>query len=718
MSSVASTARTTTIGMNFTENLLREGWFHPECPLSRALPPLLQALGWKGNVRQLIDALPGRAVRLDVAELRAILALLGYHSYVRKGHLREVSAHSMPLLFIPDNDDPLLVVLKRVSEGYLVHDCMAGQVVTVEADDDVGHYLRFELTEQVEVADPNASWFVTTLRRFRATFRDVLWLGLAINSFALVVPFFTMMVYDRVIGAHVFETLYYLLAGAALALVAETFFRLARGVLLGRFGARLNHLVACGIFSRFLELEPATAEQVPPASQIARVRTFESVREFFTGQNFILFIELPFLLVILLVLVLLSPAMAAVCGGIGVLFALLISAQMRHLRERSTLVARATADRQAAGLEIFTKLEALHVNGFSDPLLKRFDRLSQRAARHSASFSYSMHVMEHLASALGLLGGLIAISVGLSSVWAGSLTPGGLIAGMILVWRILGPLQQLAAVAPRLRQVWGAIEQIDRLLALPSEHVRTAESYQRHSFEGNIELVNVAMRYGRNDPIFSGVAFNVKAGQMVAVAGGNGSGKSSLLKLINGMYRQAAGSIRIDGIDIRQLDALALRRSVTYIPQAVTLFSGTVRENVALASPLASDDRIREALDMFGALEDIRQLPSGLDTVIGPQGINLPEIFAFKIMLARAFLDPKPIILCDELPYAVLNSQTGERFRRLLAQLRGRRTIILATHTEDLIDQADQVVFLRQERRHAIGNPREIIPLLKERIYG
>jgi ABC-type bacteriocin/lantibiotic exporter with double-glycine peptidase domain len=540
-------------------------------------------------------------------------------------------------------------------------------------------------------------------------------LGVLINVFSMAVPFFSMMVYDHVIATRDLKALIFLLCGVVIAFAAEAMLRLVRASAMSWFGARLNFLAAQAVYERLLSIEPLLVEQASPAAQVARIKTFESVREFFSGQAFLLIIEMPFLLLLLGALAMLSGTMALVAVGVAVGFGLLVWIQLRGIRVASQRSARALSERQRDGLELVTKLRILRLHGLEAILRARFTQAAKRSLRRGTNLTHRLRRVEHLASGFTTLGGLIAISFGVHDVWAGTLSPGGLIAAMILVWRILGPLQQLATVAPRLEQVQGGIKQIERLLLLPVERTMGTPLARIADFEGKMEIVNLAMRYPRQlDPVFSGLSLTIKPGEMIAVAGGNGSGKSSLLKLINGLYRPVAGTIRLDGVDMRQFDALSLRRSMTYVPQAADLFSGTLRENLTMASPLANEDDLRRALMEAGAFEDVMALPSGLETVVEPEKTELPPMLPYTLALARAYLTLKRIVLVDELPYAVLAGLAGDQYRLMLQRLKGKHTVIVAAHTADVIGLADKVVLLQQEQRPKVLSPDEAVHRLRE----
>ena len=691
-------------------------------PATHALLPMLEALGWRGDATELAELLAVHPKHLTWADLLNLLRALGYSCEQRTGTLRDIQPIELPCLFIPQQADaPAFILLEQSGAGFMARNL---------ADNSIGALSRHAQSGSISVLhrlepENNAGtaragqWFRGAVQAFRTQFRDGLLLGLFISIVALSVPLFTMLVYDRVIGGQDPATLWLLLIGVGVALLAEGVFRWLRGISLSWFGVRMNHLIAVSMFQRLFALDPLAIERAPIAAQMVRAKAMEAVRDFLTGQSFILFVEFPFLPVLLLALAFFAPAMALACLLCAVVLAAALATQLRVIRRLSQRSARAMAGRQRDALELFTKTQTLRLHGLTDALYERFARSNQRAMQAASAVSWRMQVVEHAVLAISMIGGLCALVLGVQAVWAEALSPGGLIAAMIIVWRIVMPLQQLAAIAPRLEQVSGAIQQLEQLLALAPERSDARLTATAHVPRGQIELINLAMRYPRQpDAVFTGLSLAVKPGEVVAIAGGNGSGKSSVLKLLNGMYAQAAGSIRLDGIDIRQIDPLSLRRGITYISQAPALFSATVRENLTLAAPFASDDDITRALDAADALDDVMQLPMGLSTMLGEQGQQLPPALACKLNLARAYVAPRPLILCDELPYAVLTSHAGTRFKAQLEALRGRHTILLVAHTSDLVRMADRAIYLQPNRRPVIGSAHDILPLMLEQTHG
>lgn len=689
---------------------------HSEHPAHDALLPLLEFLQWSGDKRALVDVLQIHPARFGWAELANILHALGYQWLERRGSLKQVQERDLPCLFIPEAAPTQPWLVQEVSgQEFLGRALEEDQMHILPPTGEKGRIVTIRAVEEPDFAPRQGQWFRSMVHEFRGQFRDALLLGLLINLFALSVPVFTMLVYDRVIAGHNLTTLYYLLVGVAIALAAEALLRMLRAFSLSWFGVRANHIIAITMFRRLFSLDPLSIERAPPAAQVVRAKAMEAVRDFLTGQSFILFIEFPFFPVLLAALLFFSAGMAAACLVTGIALVAVLATQLRSIRRLSQRSARAMSERQRDALELFSRLETLRSQGLTDVMFTRFQQANRKANQAALEVNWRMQVVEHAVLAISMLGGLGALLFGVHAVWAESLSPGGLIAAMIITWRILMPLQQLASIAPRLEQVNGGVQQLEQLLALPPERSAIQSIVGSHMLKGQVELVNLAMRYPRQtDMVFSGLSLKVEPGEMVAIAGANGSGKSSILKLLNGMYKQAAGSVRLDGIDIRQLDPLALRRGISYMAQSPIVFTGTVQENLTMASPMATQEQIAQALEAAGVAQDVFQLPDGLHTKVGEDGVQLPQAMAYKLGLARAYLDLAPLILCDELPYALLSTEAGAQFRQQIAKLKGKHTIILVAHTSDLVRLADKAVFLQANKRPVIGRPDEIIPLMME----
>ncbi|MCV6611368.1 MAG: ATP-binding cassette domain-containing protein, partial [Amphritea sp.] len=286
---------------------------------------------------------------------------------------------------------------------------------------------------------------------------------------------------------------------------------------------------------------------------------------------------------------------------------------------------------------------------------------------------------------------------------------------MALVWRVLSPLQSAFLSFSKFQQTIKAIKQINQLMKLRNERKGGKSGLILEKLQGNIRIERVSFRYGPDrDPALLGVSFQVKPGEMVAITGNTGSGKSTLVKMIAGMYAPQAGSIQVDSMDLRQLNAMDLRRAIAYVPQQTHFFHGTIAQNIRLNNSLATDEQVRAAADEAGVLEEIMALPEGFDTRIGDTTIDrMPPGFLRSLSMARAFVSPAKILLLDE-PGASLDDESDQRFVDRLKKIRGKRSIVMVSHRPSHIRLADKAILMEQGSVAHVGTPDEVIALLLE----
>ena len=239
--------------------------------------------------------------------------------------------------------------------------------------------------------------------------------------------------------------------------------------------------------------------------------------------------------------------------------------------------------------------------------------------------------------------------------------------------------------------------------------VDDARAHEQRRFEGAITFSRVSFRYSSDsDPALVGVNFDIKPGQVVAVVGANGAGKSSLIKLVAGMYQPQAGAVLIDGADIRQMDPQTLRQAISYVPQDIEFFRGSIAQNLRLANPVASPDDLRMACMSAGILQEVEALPDGFDTRVGDQhSSRFSASFLQRLALARAFVREAPIILFDE-PTNGLDQRADRAFQHTINRLRGGSTIFLITHRPSHLDLADRILVLEAGQLRGDGPPERI----------
>lgn len=559
-------------------------------------------------------------------------------------------------------------------------------------------------TSRAALENSGRTWFLQILRRFLPHVKYLLVIGVLLNLLALAVPLFILLIYDRVLNAGVYEPLLYLAKGVLIVLAAEYLLRRAKARLLSHVMARLDYIVGTASFEKLVELPAATLDRAEVSEQVARIKTFEAVRDFLCGPLMGTLLELPVALLSLGVILLLAGPLV----WVPLTAALLILAVIWHARRRiAILIRRAAVESsrmQKFALDCFSKLDAIRLDGLTGKWLDQYREVSGREQMSQLRLALAASRAEILGQLLAGLSTLALLYVGAQLIWADRMAAASLIACLVLHMRILSPFQAMTAMVPRLEQMRNAVRQINELMSYDDEDTE-ARTLTTTRLDGSVRFSNVAIRYAARAPlVYSGFNLTVTAGEVIGVTGANGSGKSTLLKLILGLVEPQAGGIRLSGFDIRQLSPRDLRRQIAYVPQQVDLFSGTVAENLRLGMPLATEGEMMDALGQVGALSEVRALLHGMDTVIDPAALKTEDpLLHDRLALARALLRPSKLLLIDERPATLLRSGLDATLRECVQELRRSRTIIFVTHRTDLLRLADRVVALRGDGRAEVG---------------
>ena len=541
------------------------------------------------------------------------------------------------------------------------------------------------------------SWFRALLTRFKGTFAQVMAAGFILNIIALATPLYIMIVYDRVIAAGSITILPMLALGAFIAIGFEWKLRAIRSTGLSWLAGRLDNIVGNRIFSHLIGLSPNLIERASVAAQIARIKTFESVRDFFSGSVFLSLLEAPFVIISIVVVAMIAGKLVFVPLAMIVGYTLLFIYIRQKIKMAIRLAAKASSARQQFTIETFEKLEGIRLHGLGQKWQEKFRHLSGREMMGHFNLGWLGMIAETFAHTLTILAAVATIGFGVHFVWAGTMSTGALVATMILVWRILTPFYSLCSMVPRLEQLRNSIIQVNDLMDIDTEADEARSFAKLPHIKGDIVFENVSFRHEENkEVLFNDLSFTAKIGDVVAITGSNGTGKATLLKIIKSLCHPNSGTVRIDGFDVRQLDAPHLRKQIAYVPKTPNFFKGSIIDNIRLGNPLASKEDVIKSLDLADAWNDIQKMPDGLDTIIGSNGtIKISSSFATRLSLARAYLHPAAIMLIDELPNTLLTGVAGKKLKDYIARAKGKRTIILCTYREDYMRLSDTIVWLR-----------------------
>jgi ATP-binding cassette, subfamily C, bacterial LapB len=555
-------------------------------------------------------------------------------------------------------------------------------------------------------------WFWGALAENKQVYRDVLVAAFVVNIFALAMPLFTMNVYDRIVPNRAIETMWVMGLGVLIIVLGDFMLRTMRAYFIDWASARIDVKLSARIMEQVLGIH---LEQRPNSvgSFASNLRSFESVRDFITSATITALIDLPFGIIFIIVMAWINVYMVipVIAGGlIMLIYALSVQTKMHELSET---MYRAGAVRNATLIESLVGLETIKSLGIEGHM--------QRKWEHSANFLTEVGSKLRLLSSSINVGSnaiqqiitVVMVLLGVYMVTDGSLTMGGLIASTMLASRALVPIAQTAGLLAQYHTASTSLQSLDEVMKKPVERPANSSFLSRPSFRGDIEFREVSFQYpGAEEKALTKVSFKIKAGEHVALLGRMGSGKSTVHKLILGLYKPTEGAILIDGIDARQIDPAELRRSIGYVQQDTHLFYGTMRENITMRSPHADDESVLKAALIGGIDEYVNAHPKGFDLLVGERGETLSGGQKQGVGIARAFVSEPAIVLLDE-PTSAMDHSGEDAVKKRLAEATSGSTMILISHRSALFDLVDRIIVIDSGRVVADGNKANVIEALR-----
>ncbi|KAB0479217.1 type I secretion system permease/ATPase [Vibrio chagasii] len=556
-------------------------------------------------------------------------------------------------------------------------------------------------------------WFWSTIWESKNIYRDVLIASILINIFAIAAPMFTRLVYDKVVPNLAFETLWVLASGIFVVFLFDLLLKLMRSYFIDVAGKKSDILISSKLFSKVLGIRM----EAKPASVGAfakNLQEFESIREFFTSATIGSLIDLPFALMFLALIWLMAGNLVFVpVAGVVILiiYALLIQGPLRRTIEEGS---RLASQKYANLIESLAGLETVKLFSAQSQFQFRWEE----AVAHMANWNIkSRRITDSIQNTAGFVQqstnvGMIIFGVYL--IAEGELTMGGLIAATMLSGRAIGPLVQLSLLSTRYNQAKSSMTLIEQVMSMPDEQEEGKRYIHRPIIQGHIALDKVTFHYP-DSPVASvrDLSLTIAPGEKVAIIGRIGSGKTTLERLIMGLYKPTEGHVRIDDTDMEQLHHVDVRRNIGCVPQDSNLFYGSVRDNITLGRPLVDDRDVMDAANRAGVTAFTQQDPAGLERQVGEGGGLLSGGQRQSIAIARAFLGRPPVLLMDE-PTSAMDNRSEMHIKHQLSQLLPSETLILITHKTSMLDVVDRVIVMEKGSIIADGPKAKVLSDLKQ----
>lgn len=689
-------------------------------PLLSCLVLLTRYFQTPYSSQSLTARLPLENNRLTVALFPRAAARAALRTKILDKPLDKITKNRLPLILVLKNGDACILIeendnLKVINpqdptkpvELETIASEYTGQAIYVRPE-----YKYTARVEETLGKDPK-NWFWRVMLKTWPTYSEVFMASFLINIFALVIPLFTMNVYDRVVPNHAVETMWVLASGVGLVFIFDLLLKSLRAHFIDLASKRTDVELSANIFEQILGINMS----VRPKSVGAlanTVQSFEIFRDFLTSSTMTILVDLPFALIFILVIYFIGGNLFLIpllVIPIIFLIGFVLQLPLVKLTKQSYQYA---AEKQAVLFESLANIEMVKTTGAESALQSRWEQIIKLAALNSMKLRVTTNASMNLTALIQQGATIVMVIAGVYLITDGQLTMGALIACTLLTGRALAPMSQVASLLTRYYQSVNALKSLNRVMQLPVDAIEGTHYLHRPVLSGNIEFQQVSFNYeGSEMSILKNISLKVNAGEKIAIIGRVGSGKSTLARLILKLYQPSEGMILLDGTDYNQINPDDLRQQVGYVPQDVSLFYGTVRENICIGAPFIDDAALLRAATIAGVVTFTYNHPDGFDRQVGEKGGELSGGQRQSVAIARALLCNPKILLLDE-PTSAMDDNSERQFKQQLRQnTTDQHTLLLVTHKLSMLELVDRIIVLDDGKIIADGKKDSVLSALK-----
>ncbi|ANQ18665.1 type I secretion system permease/ATPase [Vibrio natriegens] len=694
-------------------------------PLLNSLIYVSRYYGLANSPEALVNGLPLSEGRLTPFLLPRAAERAGLVAKENRGELENISSLILPaILVLKGGDSCVLNSLNPETKEAEITTLESGMVpISISLPDLLQQYagryflvkkqFRFDERSPEVLKTNQGHWFWSTLWQSKRIYRDVFIASLLINIFAIAAPMFTRLVYDKVIPNLAFETLWVLASGVFVVFLFDFILKTLRNYFIDVAGKKSDILISSKLFSKVMGIR---MESKPPSvGAFARhLQEFESIREFFTSATVSALIDLPFAILFLVIIWLMTGNLVFV-PLVGVIILVIHSLIIQKPLRRSIEEGSRLASQKYANLiESLSGIETVKMLSAQSQFQYRWEEAVAHMANWNIKSRRITDSIQNSASFVQQSSNVGMVILGVYLIAEGELTMGGLIAATMLSGRAISPMIQLSLLSTRYNQAKSSMTIINQVMEMPDEQEEGKRYIHRPIVQGKIELERVTFYYP-NSPVASirDLSLTINPGEKVAIIGRIGSGKTTLERLIMGLYQPTEGHVRIDDTDIAQLHHVDIRRNIGCVPQDPTLFFGSIRDNITLGRPLTDDRDVMDAANRAGVTAFTQSDPAGLERQVGEGGAMLSGGQRQAVTIARALLGHPPVLLMDE-PTSAMDNRSEMHIKHQLAQLKENETLIFITHKTAMLDIVDRVIVLEKGSIIADGPKAQVLSDLKQ----
>jgi len=639
---------------------------------------------------------------------------LGLHSLKKDINAAEIPNYFLPCIIF-DKDNHPMVYLKKDGENAYLYDPFEKMEKTIDKNL-LKNYTKaiiiFQDEKKKEYIDKERkkSWFFDPIKSFWRSYVEIGILTFFINIFALAVPLFTMSVYDRVVPNNAFETLFVLSMGVIVILLFDLTFKSVRNYIIEKTGKKLGLHLEEELMKRVLLIHTQYDEMMT-GSKANLFRELQQVREFFATKSLVQVIDFPFFFIALIVIFLISPAVAVVPAGAAILiliFNLLLQIPISNLSKKNldnmqskqSYLVESIQGSQSIKLTNATATKLFNwrnIVAFTDAISLRIQSLN------ALSMNLSQTIIQLVT--------MFVIIVGVFEIAAKDLSVGGLIAITILASRAMVPVINVSTMVIRFKEINESINTINNFWHLPIESQKEIE-VGIGKLKGQIEFKDVEFFFnGSKHSALDKVSFKINKGEKVGIIGQTGAGKSTILKLLTGLYAPTTGSIYFDGHDTSTMHPVEVRQNIGVMPQEPFLFNGSLKENIELSRTI-SKEKMMEIIRITGLEELVKKSGKGDGLQVGEGGRNLSTGQRQLVAMARAILNDPAMFILDEPTSGLDVGLEKTLIKQLKSVIAKEKTVIVITHRFSALDLVDRVIVLNQGKIVADGPKQKVLNAL------
>ena len=658
---------------------------------------LLREYGIRKSGAAIRDAVDIPNQKIGPKEAVSALSNFGFRASFGSIKLKNLSDDFFPLISLKKNGEAYLIKSPPSNNTVSLTSPESNKIIELPLSDFKSSFSNFFIIvkplSKREKEEKNGHWFFSAFRKSKWIYVQVMIAAMVSNFLSLSTALFTMTVYDRIIPNSAFESLVALSVGVVIALGFDFLIKSLRARFIDTASKRADIEISRRLFERILSLSPNEQRQKTGALA-GTIREFETLREFFNSSTLVILIDLPFVFFFIYIISLIAGPLSYVFLT-AVPLVIIVGVGVQPFLARITKGSVASGmNKQAVLVETLNGLETVNATGSGRIMRKKYeDALNNQADSGNKVRVLSMFIINFAAS-VQQYAQVAAIFFGVYLIVEGLITQGALIGAVILGGRTMGPLSQLANTLSRVNGALTAYRNLAKLIGRKEDSLANLSPISRSSFKGEIEFKNVSYHFeGSKQATISNMSFKISPGQKIALVGKMGSGKSTMSKLIAGIYEPTSGAILIDGVDVRQIDPADTRKNIGVMLQDSWLFSGTIRENIQMGYNEYDDDHVLNICKIAGVDDFIGAHPKGYDLEIREPGIGLSGGQRQTINLARSLLHDPTILLLDE-PTSSMDQGTEKQIIESLNKFGKDKTMIIVTHRNPILSIVDRVFVL------------------------